>query len=169
MRDSSWDNGPGPTANKGLSVWGKVAIGCGTAVLCFVLAVGSLTWWGVNKASSAMDTGWAELHRAVECLRSEAGTRALYRANPGLAQEYPTEKAFLQAAARWRPSLGEVPAQRPDLKALLDSQRGGGFSLKTHYSGGRKLLWMRLRMSTGATLVIEREGEKLTDLRVDGV
>lgn len=163
MPNSGWDNGA-PAPKKGLSIWGKVAIGCGAGFLCFVLAVGALVGWGVRKATSTLDRGWAELHADVESLRTEAGAQALYRANPGLAQPYPTEADFLQAAALWRPKLGEVPRQRPELKALF---RDGSFRINSHQVDGKRLTSVNMRMSTGATLVVETENEKLTDLRVE--
>jgi hypothetical protein len=164
MPNSGWDNGPGPAPSKGLSIWGKLAIGCGACLLCFILAIAALVGWGVRKAATTLDKGWAELHRDLDGLRSEAGARALYRANPGLVQTYPTEAEFLAAAAEWRPKLSEIPAQRPDLKALFTS---GGFSMSARRSEGHKTNTLRLRLASGATLIVELEGEKLTDLRVD--
>ena len=166
MPDSSWDNG-GLPRRQSLPIWGKVAIGCGAAFLCFVLAVGALVGWGVHKAGSVIDQGWAQLHQEVESLKTETGTRALYRANPGLAQSYPTEAAFLEAAAAWRPRLGTIPAQRPDLKTLFDHRTGADFHFKAHHDNGRKWTEIHYRMATGATLVIELEGDRLTDLHVD--
>ena len=166
MVDSNWDNG-GVAPKQGLPVWGKVALGCGAAVLCFVLAVGSLVAYGFHKAGSAFDQAWAELYRGAEGLRTVAGTKALYHAHPGLAQSYATEAEFLEAAAAWRPKLGPVPAQRPDFRALFDHRDGDGFKINTHLAHGRKWTEVQLRMTTGATLVVETEGEELTDIRVD--
>ena len=166
MPDSSWDNS-GLPRRQGVPLWGKVAIGCGAAFLCFVLAVGALVGWGVHKAGTAIDQGWAQLHQSVESLKTPAGTQALYRANPGLAQTYPTEAAFLEAAAEWRPRLGAIPAQRPDLKTLFDHRTGGDFRFKAHQGNGRKWTELHYRMATGATLVLELEGDRLTDLHVD--
>ena len=168
MADSSWDNsGQAPRQASHVPFWGKVAIGCGAAFLCFVLAVGALVGWGVHKAGSAIDRGWAQLHQGVEQLKSESGARALYRANPGLAQTYPTEGAFLEAAAGWRPRLGDIPAQRPDLKTLFDRRHGGAFHFLSRMDHGRKWTEVRYRMATGATLILELEGERLTDLKVE--
>jgi hypothetical protein len=150
-----------------MSIWGKVAIGCGAATLIFLGSVGILVWWGVTKASSALDQGWAELYRDAEGLRSEAGSRALYRANPGLAQGYPTEEGFLEAAAGWRPRLGPVPEHRPDLKTLFDHRTGADFGMKSERANGSKSTEVHLRMSTGATLEVQLEDGHLTDIRVD--
>jgi hypothetical protein len=166
MTDSSWDNG-GTPRQRGLPLWGKVAIGCGSVLICSVVVVAALIGWGVSKAGNALDQGWAELHQDSESLRTVAGTQALYRANPGLAQVYPTEAAFLKAASGWRLRLGAVPARRPDLKTLFDQRHGGGFGLQSHTANGRKWTELHLRMDTGATLVVELEGDRLANLRVD--
>ena len=165
MTDSTWDNGLGPAPRrKGLSIWGKLAIGCGAGLLCFILAIGALVGWGVRKATSTLDQGWAEMVREVQSLRTESGAQQLYRSNPGLAQTYPTEAEFLAAAEEWRPKLGDMPAQRPDFRTLFSK---GGFVMSTQHSDGKKVTTLRLRLSTGATLVTETESGKLTELRVD--
>jgi len=163
--NAAWDTIPPP--KKGLSVFGKVAIGCGAAMLCFLLAVGALAWVVVSKATRALDRGWAQVHGELRSLRTEAGARELYRENPGLAQNYPTEEDFVKASAEWRSRLGDIPEKRPDLKELMGGKGPGGITVRSRQEGGRNTLSIRMRMSTGATLVVDLENDKLTDIQVD--
>lgn len=164
--EASWDNAPAPPS-RGSSVFGKVLIGCGAALLCFLIALGALIWLVVTKASRAMDRGWAQIHAEVDSLRTEAGARSLYRNNPGLAQSYASEDDFVKAVASWRPKLGEFPDKRPGFKEVVAGRHVGEVSVKTREGEGRKVVTVRVRMSTGSTLVVEIENDKLTDLQVD--
>ena len=163
--DPAWDNAPQP--RKGLSLFGKVAIGCGGAMLCFLLAIGALAWLVFSKASKALDHGWLQVHVDIQNLRTEEGARALYRKNPGLAQAFPTEAEFLKAAAGWRAKLGDIPEHRPPIKELMGGQGAGALSIQSREGDGRKTMTVRIRMSTGANLVVELENDKLVDIQVD--
>ncbi len=167
MPDSSWDQAAPPPPKKGLSLFGKVAIGCGGALLCFLLAIGAMAWVVFSKATKALDQGWAELHTELRSLRTEQGARTLYRENPGLAQNYPTEEEFVKASAAWRAKLGDIPEKRPELKQILEGKAPGGITLRRRDAGGRKALSVSMRMSTGATLTVELENDKLVDIQVD--
>ena len=165
--DASWDNAGAPPRKQGLSLFGKVAIGCGAALLCFLLAIGALSWLVFSKASKALDQGWAELHKELVGLKTEQGARRLYRDNPGLAQTYATEEEFVKVSAEWRSKLGDLPEKRPDLKQIIKGQGPGALSIQTREGGGRKTVVVKMRMSTGALLVVELENDKLTDIQVD--
>lgn len=166
--DASWDDTSAPPPpKKGLSTFGKVLIGCGGAMLCFILAVAALSWVVFTKASKAMDRGWAELRERTEGLRTEAGARRVYRDNPGLAQNYATEEDFVKASREWRGKLGDLPEQRPDFKALFSGRGPGSLRITTREAGGKKRVSIRMRMSNGALLSVELEDDKLTDIQVD--
>lgn len=171
VNEGSWDQPlappTGPTRKQGLGVFGKILIGCGGALLCFVLAIAALLWVAFSKATGALDRGWAEVRAEVESLRTDEGTRKLYRENPGLAQTYPTEADFLKASAEWRPKLGHIPEKRPDLKDLVKGRGPGSVIIKSREGEGKKTLTIRMRMDTGATLVVEMEDDKLADIQVD--
>lgn len=167
MPDASWQNEAPPPRKPGLGILGKVMIGCGAAFLCFLIAVGALAWFVVHKATSALDRGWAQIHAEVRALRTDEGARALYRDNPGLAQNYPTVEDFVKASAEWRKDLGELPEKRPELKDILAGRKPGGVSIRTRDAGGTHSAVIRLRMSNGSTLVVEMEDDKLTDIQVD--
>ena len=163
---ASWDTAA-PPARKGPSVLGKVFIGCGAALFCFLLVLGSVAWLAMNRLSQALDRGWAQLRVEVDCLRTDQGVRSLYRDNPGLAQNYPMEEDFVKAAAEWRPKLGELPGQRPELKAILKHRGPTQVTFRSRDADGRSTFILHIELSTGATLVVERENDKLTDLHVD--
>jgi hypothetical protein len=165
--DTSWENPAAPPRKKGLSLFGKVAIGCGSALLCFLLAIGAAVWLVFSKATQALDKGWATVHTQIHSLRTDEGVRTLYRENPGLAQTYATEAEFLKAAREWRPKLGDIPEQRPDLRKLLKEHTGAGVVIKSRDSSEGKVMVVNITMSTGATLVVELRDDKLVDIQVD--
>lgn len=178
MADGNWDNAGAPTPSKGMPLWGKITLGCcGGCALVFVLllvtCVGGVRWvakHGVPEAfdkavgSAFLDRVWGEMDQAVRGLETEAGSRALYQSNPGLAENYPTEDDFLKAAEEWRPLLGEFPSKRPSLAALTQGRKGGGhFSINTQNSSTR----VEYQIPKGGRLYLETESGKLVDLRVE--
>ncbi len=117
MADSSWDNGGQPVERKkGMSIWAKVALGCGVVLLlglggCVVL--GATCARAIGKSMDGRE--WGQLKAAVQQLQTDDGAKALYHANPDLSQAYPTEENFLQQARNWRPKLEPLPAQMPSV------------------------------------------------------
>lgn len=179
MAEGNWDNHAGGSSpKKGMPLWGKITLGCcGGCALLFVLlmatCIGGARWiskHGVPEAidkavgSAFLDKAWDEMDRAVRGLKTEEGSRALYRANPGLVENYPTEEDFLKAAAEWRPNLGEFPARRPHLRDLIQEKKGGGhFSVNTQNSTTR----IEYQIPEGGRLFLQLESERLVDLRVE--
>jgi len=178
MADGSWDNAGMPAPKKGIPLWGKITLGCcGGCALVFVLlmatCIGGARWvskHGVPEAldkavgSAFLDKAWAGMDRAVQGLKTEESAKALYRANPGLAENFPTEEDFLKAAEEWRSNLGEFPAQRPSLRDLTRERKGGGhFSINTQNNRTR----VEYQIPKGGRLYLELEDEKLVDLRVE--
>ena len=165
MADSSWDNSglPEPTRGRGLGT--KLALGCGAGVLLILLTCLGFTGYGLHKGAQAADRVWQQVATSVRQLRTDEGARALYRENPGLAESYPTEAAFLEAAATWRPKLAGVPEQRPDLKELF--REGKGLAVDVRSRNGQEHLKLRYTVPSGAILRLETQEGRLTDLRVD--
>jgi hypothetical protein len=154
---------PIPARKQGLSVLGKVFIGCGSALLCFLLAIGALVWVVFHQASRELDRGWVQIH----ALGTEQGARDLYRRNPGLAQNYATEEDFVKASASWRPKLAGLPEKRPGLGEFMSHKGGGIYSVESRSVNGKTSFTMRVRLGNGATLVVEIENDKFTDLQVE--
>lgn len=87
-------------------------------------------------------------------LQSEEGTRRLYLENPGLAERFGTQDAFLAEAARLRPELKGLPLNTVELAPEKISTRihGSpfGMQVEVHLSllGGKKLrmVWKQDRL-----------------------
>lgn len=151
MADGSWDNGGvGVPTKAGLPTWGKVLLGCGiTALVVMVTCAGGLAYMAnrVSKDPKAFESKvkgwvleqarpeWEDFRAVVAQLQSDAGSRALYAAQPALGQTWPTEQAFLQAAARWRKDLAPTPDLSPDLL------EGDGLQLNKGMGGKVTLGW----------------------------
>jgi len=134
MADGSWDNGGhGVPTRTGLPLWGKIALGCGTAFLVLlVTCVGGAAFlahkakddpdWIKQKAQGAVGLvlekarpEWEAFRAVLEQLRSPEGCQALYAENPALAKTWPTEAAFLEASSRWHKEILSAPELGPDL------------------------------------------------------
>jgi len=178
MADSNWDNSGAPLPKKGMPLWGKITLGCcgGCALVFLILmatCIGGARWvakHGVPEAldkavgSAFLDKVWVEMDAAVRGLRTEEGAKALYQANPGLAENYPTEEDFVKAAEEWRANLGEFPARRPSLQDLTQGRKGGGhFSINTQNNSTK----VEYQIPKGGRLYLEIESGKLVDLRVE--
>lgn len=166
MVDNSWDNTDSPVrSRKGMPTWGKVALGCGiTFLLGMATCVGGLVFV-VHKSTGVLDEMWGRLHAEMATLATTEGARKIYRENPGLADRYPTEEEFLQAAERWRGKLEGFPAKRPEFSKMIKHKRD--FSLHTQIENGRKVQVLKLRLENGALLRVEFENERLLDITVD--
>lgn len=128
MTDSAWDNSGVVPPKKKLGTGMKVLLGCGTA---FLMVVVTCTVGGVmlenmikkdpkafenrveNWAKGFLQKDWDRLRALVEQLQIDEGAKAVYRSNPGLRQEYPSEEAFLKVVQGWRPRLTLLPAEVP--------------------------------------------------------
>lgn len=168
MADASWDNGGLPPKRRGLGTWAKVSLGCGVIALLMLVTCVGAGYWAFRKGSAAIDGVWSEMHRTAEQVRTDEGARALYQANPRLADTYPTVEDFLQAVAEWRPRLGEIPAQRPDFKSLVDPKGGSGFKLDSRSESGQpQRVTIGFNTRGGGRLVMIQEDGKLVDIRVE--
>ena len=177
MTDGNWE-AEAPPVQKGMPTWAKISLGCcgGCALLFIILmatCVGGGLWVSkhglpgvMDKAvgSAFLDKTWADMDRAVTSLRTEQGTRALYLANPGLAEDYATVEDFLKEAEQWRPKLGEFPRQRPTLGELMRDKKGSGhFSVSTENSRTR----VDYQIPHGGRLYLVMEAGKVVDVRVE--
>jgi hypothetical protein len=131
MADSSWDNGGyGVPTKTGMPLWAKISLGCGVAFLVvLVTCVGGIAYMAnrakkdpegfknrmVGFALDRMKPDWDDFRAVVEQIRTPAGCRALYAANPELAKTWPSEAEFVAAAAKWQKDLAPTPELSPDL------------------------------------------------------
>ncbi len=166
MADASWDNSGLPPQKQGMPTWVKVLLGCGVLCLLFMATcVGGCAYIGhkikqdpkgferkiQGMVAEFIKDDWAEAGRIVNQLMTDEGAAALYKANPGLAESYPTEAAFLEAAKGWRPMLEPLPPEMPDMdkhdlsyqndwnrRTILSFRNGKGKRLRLVWSGPRK-------------------------------
>lgn len=151
MGDASWDNGGhGVPAKAGMPLWGKIALGCGIGflvVLVTCVGAGALFINKFNKdpegfkqkamtvVADKLRPDWDDFRAVVEQLKTQDGCRALYAANPDLAKSWPTEAAFLEAAAKWHPDV----ATPPDL--TLDVMEHQGLQINKEIGGKVRVGW----------------------------
>lgn len=117
--DPSWDNS-GSSRPKKKWKYGE-ALFTAAIVACCVLGVGGIgvLWFSRNQAHlldverARAKPDWAAAALIIEAMRSEAGSKALYQANPKLGARFPRESDFLAFAARWRPHLDSLPEEVP--------------------------------------------------------
>lgn len=177
MTNGSWESEAAPR-KKGMPLWAKIGLGCvGGCALVFVLlivtCVGGAHWISqnglpgfVDKAvgSAFLDQAWSQMQQTVKALRTEEGTRALYRENPGLKENYPEEATFLHEAQNWRKKLGQFPTARPSLNELIkDHKEGGAF----HISNTNERTQIDYQIPEGGLLHLELVSEKLVNVRVE--
>jgi hypothetical protein len=166
MADGSWDNGGIPAPKQGLPLWGKIAIGCGVAMLLFL---GSCVVGGVilsNRikkdpegfkkqmmgfAIDKIRPDWDDFRAVVDQLRTPEGCKALYSANPDLAKTWPTEADFLEASKAWQKDLQPLPELTPD---LLEH---GGIQLNRQFGGQVHASW---RPKQGPDVSVTFEGPR---------
>ncbi len=162
MADSSWDNNGQPIQpKKGMSIWAKVALGCGVV---FLLGLGGCVVLGATCARAIGKTmngpEWGMLRAAVQQLESDEGAKALYQANPDLWQAYPSEETFLQQARTWRPKLEPLPLEMPSLFT-------GKINYNVSVNGGFRKVELGYTNSHGAAIASRWENGRLQMIAVN--
>ncbi len=162
MADSSWDNGGQPMQRKqGMSIWAKVALGCG---VLFLLGLGGCVVLGATCAKVVGKTmdgrEWVQLKEAVRQLQSDEGAKALYQANPELSQAYLSEENFLQQARLWRPKLEPLPAEMPSIFT-------GKISYNVSVNGGFRKVELGYTNNRGAAIASRWENGRLQMIAVN--
>lgn len=129
MVDNSWDNSGLPAEKKRMGTGTKVVLGCGITVLVLMgTCVGGGLFLGrmIKKdpkgfearmeafGKGLMQKDWDRFRGTVDQLQTDEGAQALYRANPGLQQEHPTEAQFMETVRGWRPKLKPLPPEVPE-------------------------------------------------------
>lgn len=149
---------------KGMRLWLKGVLGCGTLCLLVAGALSAGVWAVQRRGALVMDRAWRTLRTTVDRLGTPEQALALYHANPALSETYPTEEAFLKASEGWRPRLGKVPANRPPLRVLLQDPRL--VQVHRNLSDGHETMRMAYRFSDGAVIELESDQGQLTWLVV---
>ena len=161
MAVSNWDNSGLPARKKGMGTGLKIAIGCGVAMLLAIGGCVAFLGVGASVVGKTMQAReWPQLRATVEALGSDPGASAIYRANPGLAGDFPSERAFLDAVAAWRPRLEPLPPEPPSLLS-------GRLSMNISVHNGRRTAELGYRNGKGATVNGRWEEGRLVSFRVE--
>jgi len=111
------------------------------------------------RLAARMERAWkralgAQVLELANLLQSEEGSRRLFQENPGLAERFPTQDAFLAEAARLRPELKGLPQNAAELAPEKISTRiqGSPFGMQVEVHlgllGGKKvrMVWKQDRL-----------------------
>jgi hypothetical protein len=81
---------------------------------------------------------WNRLRNVVESLRTEEGTRKLYRESQGVQSAYPAEPYFLSYIQKWRPRLESLPRERARAEnvslTLKELEEGDEWIMTVHHA-----------------------------------
>lgn len=117
--DHSWENS-GSSRPKGKRKYREALITVAIVALCLLgVGIPGVVWFSHNQAR--IDEGerarakpdWAAAALIIEAMRTEEGSKVLYRDNPKLGSRFKSEREFLAFAAQWRPQLEPLPKEVP--------------------------------------------------------
>ena len=163
MSNSDWNVYNEAQERQGMPIWGKFLVGCGILLLLLIGSCVGFAYWAAHsgknyfaeKVNKALERPWDMLVAVVDAIQTDEGAAKLYRDNPALTNDYPTEADFLRNAAIWRAKVADLPRTPPSLTELdrndfqLNSSRGVGknrvnsleISYKTHDEIKIRLHW----------------------------
>lgn len=157
-----------PVARKGLPLWGKIAIGCGVAL---VLALGGvvvgcyfLVKKGTAKLQEIAQKPYADMQAAIADLKTPEGVKAFYESHPGLKGRYPELEAFQVAANGWKDHLGTLPATLGNPVELLKSEN---LKMDGRKVNGKERLEIRLRNQEKGWIIGTWENGQLVDIKAE--
>jgi hypothetical protein len=159
MRDSSWDTYTEAPTRRRKPLWAKFLMGCGVAAFLLVGSCVGFVYWATH---SGMKDAWGALADVTDAVQTDEGALALYRDNPLLKADYPTEEDFLKSAADWRGKLADFPRSPPPLGALVQSD----FHMFRTLSDDS--LEMDCTLPNGARVRIVQRGGALAEIDVQG-
>ena len=169
--DSSWDNSGLPPQKKGMPLWLKILGGCGIVAVLLIGSCVGLAAWGIHKVSSMGAVQWPSYVAAVKALEDPAGTKTLYEANPGLANQFPDEATFEKQVAEWRPALQTPPDQMPSLTSgrvfsFVGRNHTVQINGERHHSGSEGGA-TGYKMDDGRMLVVVWEDKKIVEVHFE--
>ena len=144
MSDSDWNTYTETPEKQGVPTWGKVLIGCGVVFLLLIGSCVGFAYWVAHsgedaiknfvteRVDKALEKPWEMLVAVTDAIQTDEGAAKLYRDNPALTADYPTEADFLKNAAIWRAKVGDLPRTPPSFTDLerdgfwLNSNKGVG-------------------------------------------
>jgi len=158
MSDSNWNTYREEPERKGIPTWGKVIIGCGVVFLLLMGSCVGFAYWAAHsgkdtlknfvaeKVDKALEKPWGMLTTVIDAIQTDEGAAILYRDNPGLTADYPSEADFLKSAATWRAKVGDLPRTPPSIFTegknddfRLSSRNGRGGSIADSFEISYKI------------------------------
>ncbi|MDR0499404.1 MAG: hypothetical protein LBH03_06720 [Holophagales bacterium] len=174
MSDSNWDSFSEQPVKRVIPVWVKFFIGCG--VVAFVLlgscvgftywaaSTGKMTKFFAEKVTAALEKPWGMLLAVTDAIQTDEDAIKLYRDNPALVNDYPTETDFLKKIAVWRTKVADLPRTPPSF-ALLDKNDFHINSGKSIGRNRRKLFEISYKISDEDRIQLCWEDDKLVEFR----
>ena len=155
MPDSSWDTyTPEPRRWR---FGGRLLLAVGVIALALATLIAAMVSFARRNHGSA----WRIARAVVERLRTDEGARELYRANPVLADAYPTEEAFLEPVRALRGGL-RLPEREPaEGREYRVSTSPFDLGVQVKGEGGT---WMALRWEPAGPFREDASGEGIRRL-----
>jgi len=158
-----------------MPVWAKFLIGCGVVMLVLIASCVGFTYWAATtggmtkflaeRVNVALEKPWGMLIAVADAIQNDSSASKLYRDNPALANDYPTEEIFLKNAVVWRTKLVDLPRNPPSFDVLdkSDFYVGSGKVI-----GGKrgKSFEIRYKISDGTWIHLGWEDEKIVELKI---
>jgi hypothetical protein len=133
MSDSNWDSYSEPPKKKGVPVWGKILIGCGTAMFLALVGCPLAGYWMLHSGFftkgmvGAIGKPWDMMIGVADALQTDEAALKLYQDNPPLKKDFPTEEDFLKKAGLWRDKVTDLPRTLPPLMEQLKNNSSIAF------------------------------------------
>jgi len=175
MSDSNWDSFSEPPMKRVIPVWAKFFIGCGIVMLVLIVSGVGFTYWAAStgkvteffaeKLNVALEKNWGRLISVSDALQNDVDASKLYRDNPALVNDYPTEEVFLKNVAVWRTKLADLPRNPPSLDVL--HKNGFSVSIGKAIEGKKgELFGISYKISDGTRIRLCWEDEKIVELKI---
>jgi len=175
MGDSNWNSDSEAPVKRVIPAWAKFFIGCGVVMLALIVSCVGFTYWAATtgkmteflaeKVNVALEKPWGMLIAVSDAIQNDSDASRLYRENPALVSDYPTEEIFLKNVAVWRTKLVDLPRNPPSFDVLdkNDFYIGTG-----RVSGGKtgKMFEIRYKISDGTRIHLCWEDDKIVELKI---
>jgi hypothetical protein len=124
MSSSNWDSYNEAPKKKGVPLWGKILIGCGTLLFLALVGCPLAGYWILHSGFftkgmvGALGKPWDMMLGVTDALQTDEAALKLYRDNPPLKKDFPAEEDFLKKAALWRGKVSDLPRTLPSFRDL---------------------------------------------------
>ena len=178
MSNSDWNTYSETSERQGMPTWGKALIGCGVIFLLLIGSCAGFAYWAANsgrdtvkkyvteKVNKALEKPWDMMLAVVDAIQTDEGAVKLYRDNPALATDYPTEAGFLKNAAIWRAKVVNLPRTPPS----FDELDRNDFRLDINNRGVRENVVnsfeISYKTSNGTKIRLHWEDNKLVEIEI---